>query len=278
MIYVANYADEAFRPAQELNTKLAYKHGADKVLEYSFDDLSDEFKEEYKEILANKRGAGYWVWKPFVILNALMQIKDGDYLVYNDSGSAVIKDYKLLINAMENAGAWNMPFVMTKQDFNESRYTKRDAFVYLGADKEEYANSPQIWAGIQVYKKCDEAIAFVKEWLGFCKDIRIISDNPNTCGFENYQDFEDHRHDQSIYSLLCKKHQLKLFRDPSVPRCAYTNVYDEAVIDRSPYPQIFDAHRNGQIKSEKELTYKKKYLTVFFWKTEIKYLLYKMKR
>lgn len=278
MIYVANYADAAFRSAQKLNTKLAYKHGANKVFEYCYEDLSDEFKEEYKEILSNKRGAGYWVWKPYVILNALERISEGDYLIYNDSGSAPVRNYKVLIDAMDNENAFMMPFVLTKQDFNESRYTKRDAFVYLGLDQDEYANSPQFWAGIQVYKKCDAAIGFVKEWLDCCKDIRIISDNTNTCGLDNYKDFEDHRHDQSIYSLLCKKYRLKAFRDPSTPRCTYLEWYDEDVIDRSPYHQVFDAHRNGQIKSEKELTWKKKYLTIFFWKTEIKYILRKIKK
>ena len=275
MIFAANFSSELFKSSQELNTKLAYKHGAEKVFQYGYDDLSTEFKEEVKDILKFERGGGNWVWKPYVVLDALNRIDEGDYLIYTDSGSAAVASYKHLVKAMDNAKVCIMPFVMSKQDFNESRYTKRDTFVYMGLDDEKYTKTPQIWAGIQAYKKCDESVAFVREWLDNCKNIDLISDLPNKCGLDNYPDFEDHRYDQSIYSLLCKKYELKMFRDPSVFRRDYNEWYADDVVDRSPYPQIFDAHRNGKIKSEKELTWKKKYLTAFYWKSELRFLLQK---
>lgn len=32
------------------------------------------------------QGAGYWVWKPFIILKELEHLQDGDYLLYTDAG------------------------------------------------------------------------------------------------------------------------------------------------------------------------------------------------
>jgi hypothetical protein len=37
-------------------------------------------------ILSNPRGYGYWVWKPYVILEELNKIPDGDILLYTDAG------------------------------------------------------------------------------------------------------------------------------------------------------------------------------------------------
>lgn len=37
----------------------------------------------------------------------------------------------------------------------------------------------------------------------------------NVTGKKNYQTFIEHRHDQSVFSLLSKKYKLQAFRDPS---------------------------------------------------------------
>jgi hypothetical protein len=50
-----------------------------------------------------------------------------------------------------------------------------------------------------------------------------------------------HRHDQSIISLISKKHNIKRFRDPS--QFGLINHYEQEVENRSTYPQIVDSHR-----------------------------------
>ena len=52
--------------------------------------------------------------------------------------------------------------------------------------------------------------------MGYACDARIITDMPNVCGKQNYRGFIEHRHDQSIFSLLTKKYQVSqgiLFED-----------------------------------------------------------------
>lgn len=278
MIYAVSYGDEAYNKAKILHEKMAYKNGADKVLEYGYSDLSEEFKEEVKDILAIKRGAGCWIWKPYIVYDALCKIEDGDYLIYTDCASATISNYKHLVKAMDDAGVCIMPFTTMQNEFKESKYTKRDTFVLMGLDEEKYVNTSQIWGGAFAFKKCDESVEFVREWLETCKDIRLISDNKNECGLDNYPDFVDHRFDQSIFSLLCKKHGLLLFRDPSLFRRDYCDSFSKDVTDRSPYPQIVDVHRNPNISGKRELTYKKKYLTVYYWKTEVLNVIQRLKK
>ena len=37
-------------------------------------------------ILSNPRGYGYWIWKPYLIQQKLLEIPDGDILLYSDAG------------------------------------------------------------------------------------------------------------------------------------------------------------------------------------------------
>ena len=92
MILCINYADEKFRPWQQLQTATAYHFGADKVREYSPKDIPADFYEKNKFILDQPRGAGYWLWKPLIIKDALSNVDEGDYVFYVDSGAFYINN------------------------------------------------------------------------------------------------------------------------------------------------------------------------------------------
>ena len=88
----------------------------------------------------------------------------------------------------------------------EKIYTKRDAFILLGVDKPIYSETNQYMGGIQVYKKSNYTQKFLSELLYYSQDKRIITDDNNTQGYENYPGFIENRHDQSVLSLLIKKY------------------------------------------------------------------------
>ena len=231
MLTVINYADIKYRQAQIMCTKSAKYFGADQVWEYSPESIPEDFRQAHKEILSMKRGNGYWLWKPLIILDALEKVNEGDYVFYIDAGAAVVDDIHHLINAMNNADANIMTFVGSAI---EKVWTKRDAFLLMDCDSPEYTDTPQISA------TCNESIEFVREWLRYMTDARIVTDQPNQLGQPNYPEFRENRHDQSVLSLLAKKHKLPLFRYPSSPSNAG---YPKDVAERSPYPKITDSHR-----------------------------------
>jgi hypothetical protein len=88
----------------------------------------------------------------------------------------------------------------------EKKYTKRDAFILLGADLPFYTDTYQYMATIQIYKKSKFTEKFVEEVLYYSQDKRIITDDPNTLGLNNYKEFIENRHDQTILSILTKKY------------------------------------------------------------------------
>ena len=235
MIVLVNYADVKYRQAQIMCTAAAYHFGADKVWEYSPQSIPADFYQAHKAILDQYRGNGYWLWKPLIILDALSKVNEGDYVFYLDSGVTLIDDIHLLINAMDAANTKIMTFVGS--EFTEKAWTKRDAFILMDCDSPEYTDTPQLGSGFAIFKKSADAINFVEDWLRYMTDARIVTDMPNQLGQPNYPEFQENRHDQTVLSLLSKKNKLPLFRIfPS-------SNYPKDVIDRSPYPQMFDINR-----------------------------------
>ena len=174
----------------------------DKVYEFTPDDIDEEFKSKNETILSAKKGNGYWLWKPYFIDRVLSEIQSGDWIVYADCGLFYQNSVREYISALEKNNIYG---VCHKSSYKETLFTKRDAFVLMGLDMEAYTDSCQR-GGILALQKNDNNINMVKEWLHFGQDERIITDMPNTCGLDNYEGFIDHRHDQSILSLVSKKY------------------------------------------------------------------------
>ncbi|MFG6367054.1 MAG: hypothetical protein K1W16_01260 [Lachnospiraceae bacterium] len=240
MIIAINYADKNFQRAQKLNSKTARQWGADKVIEYGPKDIDEAFFRRNREILTSPRGGGYYLWKPYFYRKAYDELGAGDYLVYIDSGAVYVNKIQYLIDCMEHEKVPIMIFSL-EQERIEKKSTKRDAFVLTGCDEAKYTDTPQSIGGYLVCKKAPQVQAYLDEVLQYAQDSRIISDRPNVMGLPNYKEFTDHRHDQSVISLMSKKYGFKRFRDPS--QFGQINHYEPEVEHRSTYPQIVDSHR-----------------------------------
>ncbi|MEM6771121.1 MAG: hypothetical protein AAF597_11095, partial [Bacteroidota bacterium] len=122
------------------------------------------------------------------------------------------------------------------------KYSKRDALLLLEADRPEITDTPQRLGGFSLWHNTPFARAFAARWLSACQDPRLITDQPNAQGRHNYPEFKDHRHDQSVFSILAKKHGLPAFRDPS----QWGNDR-QADYSNSPYPQLLKLTRKQDI-------------------------------
>ena len=179
--------------------------------------LDPAFKKQNAHILRHARGAGYWLWKPYVILKRLAELPDGDVLCYCDSS------YRFLSDARKIADEWlgggdigachNKPNDSAWQEHTDRKYTKRDAFELMrvpsGDEREHIKSTPQAWAGFVMLRKSATSVAFVREWLHHAQNAQIITDRPSTTAPEDPQ-FVDNRHDQSIYSILLKMKHMRL--------------------------------------------------------------------
>lgn len=117
----------------------------------------------------------------------------------------------------------------------------------MNCDTPEYTETKQRLASFVLLKKTERAQRFVREWMTYCQDERILTDNPNVMGKEDYEGFRGNRHDQTVFSLLSKKWGIAAFRDPSELGIDKREEFDQDVLDRSPYPQVICLHRNGKM-------------------------------
>lgn len=224
--YFINYASNGFLNSQKIGLDSAKSFGFD-VQGYSPDDIDEEFKIKNSEILTSKRGGGYWLWKPYIILKKLNEINHGDYLVYMDSGAKIIKNVDNILRMIDHKGMLNFSMVQ-----KTSKWTKGDCFFHINEKNiDDYKDSNQMQATYLFFRKNDICVNFVKKWLDLCTIPSLIMDTPNMMA-SNYSDFIDHRHDQAILSLLVYNENMMYI--PQIDQYAIEHGYsqDWILIDR----------------------------------------------
>lgn len=199
-----------YQQAQKFGAETALQAGFDQAIMYGEKDLDEEFKEKNKYILSKSRGFGCWIWKPYIIKKTLDLMEDGDLLCYADSGTYFTNSLMPLIDTLLKEPSMILSFELT--GLLEKQYTKRDTFVLMGLDTPEYTESSQREATWIFLIKTRITMHIIEEYLKYAQDARIITDDPNTQYLPNYKEFIDHRHDQSIWSLLMKKYEVSPHR------------------------------------------------------------------
>ena len=135
------------------------------------------------------------------------QMNDDDILLYLDSGCEVInsKDsYRHVQQMMNDCNNYEILYTLTGH--NEVTHTKMDLFKYFGLDNEDVLKSEQIQATIIFIKKNEETMNFIKDWYNLGCNYHLIDDSISK---KESREFKDHRHDQSIFSLLLKTDKYK---------------------------------------------------------------------
>lgn len=228
--------DRWFRSQKRLNES-AKNRNIYGCISYNYETLEPLYRQKYSHLLNNyTRGSGYWMWKSHIIKQSMRKIDEGDIILYVDSGQTIINDLTFVFNkCLEN----NIVFFDNRGDncipFTNRKWTKRDAYILMDCDSEEYYDAKQVDASIQLYKKCDFTKKFLDEFDEYSQNENIISDLPNITK-ENLPEFYDHRHDQSILSILAKKYNIELLPSPS----QFGNC-----IENRPYPQLTEHHRGA---------------------------------
>ena len=199
MIWAITFSNQNYKRSAKLNEISAKVFGgADKTIIYSPNDFDEKFVESNKSLLAEKRGAGYWAWKPYIIKKTLEKCKEGDYVMYLDAGAFYVRKIKHLINNMENVGetVFLSSMILPNKD-----WCKRDAFVKCGCDETACIYGHQVEASYILVKKNIRTMSFLDRWQKYCLDWQVNTDQDNILGKENYNGFRENRHDQTALSL-----------------------------------------------------------------------------
>ena len=223
MIHVCTFGNEPqyTRSVTELCEEARTSGYFDTVTPYTQSVLPDE---HIAFVQRNRRGYGYWLWKPIVLLETMRRANEGDVVIYADAGCAIQthddarKHFAEWIEAVKTHPTHRISFQMTHQ---EETWTKADVFRAMDCESEEYTHTGQHSASIQIYQVNSDNRAFLQELLRYMcmENYRLSTDAPSK--LPNSKSFQEHRHDQSIRSLLCKKYGSHVYPDhwnnPSFP-------------------------------------------------------------
>jgi hypothetical protein len=203
------YANQVYDRALERITAEAKRFPFDEVCAVREIDLfgSEFWSAHGAFIQANPRGAGYWLWKPYIVGQMLATMADGDVLLYADAGCTLdasklprFSEYVHLVSAHPSGVlAFNMAWNL--QRF----YTKKIVVDEVGAD----LDIGQIAATAFMMRASPETRALVAEWLALCSKHSLIDNSPSVAAdgtlLPEDPSFREHRHDQAIWSLLLHK-------------------------------------------------------------------------
>jgi hypothetical protein len=156
------------------------------------------------------RGWGLWSAKPCVVLDALeCRMRDGDVLCYADAGCIYDPRWRSTLAATmaDLAAARDYDVVAYELGHIEERWTKADTLAHLGVlGVADVCKTPQIFAAHFFLRKTPATLAIVQAWCRvFVTDAHLVDDSPSV--LPNAPWFRQHRHDQSVLSVLLKLHK-----------------------------------------------------------------------
>jgi hypothetical protein len=146
---------------------------------------------------ANKRGYGYWVWKPYLISMVFQKIKNNDRLFWLDAAILPLQSLKSLV--FEDA------FVQSNIFSDPRSWCKSSICLRLEHADSFFRNGFVPDASLIGFSKTIKAQDIVDKWLGCCQDHSLISDDKHGELPAYPLHFQDHRHDQALlgYVAMC---------------------------------------------------------------------------
>ena len=215
-MHFITYGDAKYESSKErIKSEAIHSGWFDSVTVYGPRDLTKPFKKEFKSILRQPRGGGYWIWKCDIIQQKLAQIADGDILIYMDAGCTInAQGKKRLDEYVQMLNESDAGIISFQMSHAEKKFTTREIFEALGVNVTvdcDIANSGQLIGGIRIMKNTAGLRSLIQ------KELEIYRENPmivtDMYNHDQKPYFEDNRHEQSVFSVLRKLQPSKIILD-----------------------------------------------------------------
>jgi len=191
------------------NQKIRFKKQATDIDFFDNIIIEDEktikplLKEHENFIINNKKGYGYWIWKPIIIKNQLEKMSENDILFYLDCGSSIINNNDKLneyINILKDKEI----IVFNNTDYKIKSYIKTNVINEFNIT-DDILETYQIEGGCIILKNSKKTKEFIDEWIKYMiKDnYQLLNDDLLT--LSQNKEFIQNRHDQSILTVLARQ-------------------------------------------------------------------------
>jgi hypothetical protein len=245
-IYFASFGNSRFYGGLKRITKQAMQFKIFSLLFIYSDNYLKRDHEFWKKhgnfIEKNRRLYGYAIWKPYLLLKTFQSMQFGDILLYSDAGCELnVNGKQRLLEYIDIVNSNDKSILGFQLEHLEKCWNKMDLINALNAH--HLLNTPQVITTTLFLKKTEKTIKFLTEWYELECNYHLIDDSPSI--LKNHPNFIEHRHDQSIFSLLCKKHGANILDDETWFESWNKNKYiDKPIL----------ARRNSTVKPSLDLS------------------------
>ena len=164
---------------------------------------------------AHPRGFGYWVWKPWVVLEVMKKAQEGDVVFFLDAGCTVHTSktsrlrYQWYLDHIKEHGS-----LFFQEKFFEYSWTKKEVIEHFRLSEPHLATG-QVISGIHGHLVNTSSRRIIQEWLSACTldSGRLLLDVKSSVNEDKR--FIEHRHDQSVLSCLVKREGISAVPDES---------------------------------------------------------------
>ncbi|CAK9052902.1 Leucine-rich repeat protein SHOC-2 [Durusdinium trenchii] len=212
-IVAISYAHGCCAKSLKRNRDQALRVGVDEARSYGKQDLGPDWVAKNSQVLSQKRGAGWWLWKPYVVLRTLQDPAvpwDTGVVLWVDAGNYLHADPRpVLHEALEESDI----LALRLKQCLESDWTSQLTLLRMNvSSRYSLLDRPQLGAYFLAFRKTKAVMAFVENWLRLCEDEETLlglQARQTPGGPEVEEDlptFMTHQADQSIFSILFKSH------------------------------------------------------------------------
>lgn len=195
----------------------------DEIIQLNEAHIKDFINKHKIFINNNPPGYGYFIWKPKIILDTLLNMNEDDILVYCDAGFY-----------LNNNGIERLNFYLDKLKIKDiitfsandkykiKQYVKMDAIMnYYPEFNNLHLDKNACYAGIMILKKTNNVINLISDWLNLCENYNFLDTNYSI----NYNEapyFCGNDKDNGLFNLCLLKYNnsYKVYPDE-------INLYDE---------------------------------------------------
>lgn len=177
----------------------------DKVTAYDSESLVQEHPKFWADhgdfVKANPRGYGYWLWRPFLIREALTS-GSADVVVFLDAGCEIngadVAGRRFLIYR-DLARARGLFAMHT--DLPLAHWCKGDLLEQTGL-RDRAMDLRTVEPGVSLYCPTDSTLALVDDWIELATrdSYHLLDDSPSRS--PDPDGFVEHRHDQAILTCV----------------------------------------------------------------------------
>ncbi len=181
----------------------------DEIYIWNESNLNPDFREKFKDkLVPGVRGYGYWCWKAQIILQVLERLEEDDLLCYADTGCHLNPKGRSRMEAYYQMTQNSASGILTFEGpWTDGNWSKGDLLKHLNVLNEPSITHTGTRVGTTFFiKKTTAAVNLVRAWKSIYEyDFSLIDDTQSNT--PNLPGFVEHRHDQSIFSILCKQHK-----------------------------------------------------------------------